>query len=688
MYPLATWKFRIFFCAAGLLLIALLFPIDSQAQKAKTDEMVKIEKIHSLLKTYHIEAKELTRLVPDRIISRFSENLDPESQYLIKPDLELLESFTSKLSGNFPVASMVIVDHTDSLLTARFDYLKAMLNNQDTLDFYLFDTVRFDPVHFPRHYSSDLNEFRARWQKNLKYLSMILYLNDSTKTVTDRDKVNQELNELLVKTAAIELCKIDQILNQKGGLRGYILDAYLNAIAESFDPHSQYFSLANEESFESSLSSQLFTTGLFLAEKSPGEIVVSYIVPESHAWELKTIEVGDEILNVRYKEIDSHPACVGSEKLYEVFHSTEVDSLELLIRSQKSGQAATYRLQKRFTKNTSNQVDYFVLKDSTDQFGYISFPSFYAGNSANESQSSEDLAKILLAFKLRKVPGVILDLRGNGGGSIEEAIRLAGFFIDQGPLLWSQSTMQSKPILNMDLQRGTVYTGKLMILTNNLTASASEMLIVALKDYQNLVTVGTKTYGKATGQELVPMGLDGASEPFGYLKITTLKLFGLDGKTYQGSGIDPMINLPDPIPDNMISESLEPFSLRPKNVDNRVKAPHPADPVPLAQLQERHQERLKTNQALAETKKYKDSLQIEVLRPLFIPLQMEQFAAFYRDAKPKEILQKEPTFVTEDILKPEKRMIPYEELKKFLLQDPILNEAFLIFKDWENEISH
>jgi hypothetical protein len=144
-----------------------------------------------------------------------------------------------------------------------------------------------------------------------------------------------------------------------------------------------------------------------------------------------------------------------------------------------------------------------------------------------------------------------------------------------------------------------------------------------------------------------------------------------------------MITLPDQIPDNMISETIEAFALKPKHIDNRVKVPHPADPIPLSQLLDKHLERLKTNTALVETKHYKDSLQIEILKPLPIPLHVVHFAAFYREAKPKEIVQQIPTFAAEDILKPEKRTIPYEELKKFLLKDPTLNEAFLIFKDWD-----
>lgn len=653
------------------------------AQKPERIAETKIEKVVQALTSYHIDGRELSKEMPDRLGLLFAQHVDEEGKYLTLPDFEILAPLKKSSASNLPTLASKVVSQTAEILDQRLAFLEGNLRELPPIDFFAVDSLTLEPIHFEPYYARDTAELLASWVRGIKYQALILYSVDSTRQSTEPAQINAELNDLAQQVIEISQCKMAMLRATEGGLESHALNAMMRALAACFDPNTQYFSEEDQQSFATSLSSSLFSTGLILGEDNPGEVVITYIIPESHAWELKTIEEGDEVLNVRYKQLDAHPACISWPVLEEAFHSTEIDSLEVLIRSRKSGKITPYTLKKRHLQNVSNEVSYMLLRSGEAVYGYILFPSFYSGYSEYESQSSEDLAKILLVMRLRKVDGIMLDLRGNGGGSIQEAIRLAGFFVDSGPLFFSSSSFDTKPILNRDWNKGKLYDGKLMILTNGFTASASEMLILALQNYQNLVTVGSKTYGKATGQEVLPMHLPGKEEPFGYLKVTTLKVYGLGGDSYQADGIVPTIVVPDQIPQQIFSESANKYALRFTKIPTATTTWTEYKPIPTERLRTSYQQRLDSNATLHQIAHYRDSLEQLLRQPLKVSLHYEAFRTQTWHNKTPPIEQKNPVFATEDILRKERQSKSYQEVKKLISKDPTLNEAFLIMQDWQ-----
>jgi carboxyl-terminal processing protease len=185
------------------------------------------------------------------------------------------------------------------------------------------------------------------------------------------------------------------------------------------------------------------------------------------------------------------------------------------------------------------------------KIGFISLPDFYTSwNDEGGSGCANDLAKTLIKLKKENIDGVILDLRNNGGGSLKEAIDLTGIFIDYGPVL--VATGEEKPAALKDFNRGSIYTGPMIVMINENSASASEVVAGALQDYNRAVIVGKPSFGKATGQSVYPIAPDHVSaysdevNEWGYVKITEMGLYRIDLKTNQFNGVIPDITLESP----------------------------------------------------------------------------------------------------------------------------------------------
>ncbi len=230
----------------------------------------------------------------------------------------------------------------------------------------------------------------------------------------------------------------------------------------------------------------------------------------------------------------------------------------------------------------------FLLKgDKT--IGYISLPAFYTDwedASKDINGCANDVAKEIIKLKQENIDGLILDLRYNGGGSMQEAVDLAGIFIDAGPVGQIKSS-DGKIFTLKDMNRGTIYDGPLVLLVNGYSASASEMLAGTLQDYNRAIIVGTPTYGKATAQVVLPMDTtislendNQSKQTSSYIKLTTDKLFRITGATAQGTGVQPDILLPDVSEAEPQHETDEYFTLHVSNIDaNKYYKPYPFLPI-------------------------------------------------------------------------------------------------------------
>jgi carboxyl-terminal processing protease len=245
---------------------------------------------------------------------------------------------------------------------------------------------------------------------------------------------------------------------------------------------------------------------------------------------------------------------------------------------KQDGTTMSVKLTKAKLKVEENSISSFVL-EGKKRIGYIRLPDFYSSvwENKNVMGCSNDVAKEILKLRKDSIEGLIIDLRFNGGGSLAEAVNLAGIFIDEGPLSVTHFRGE-KPVLLKDMNRGTIYDGPLLVLINRASASASEFVAAALQDYRRALIAGSTSYGKGTGQTIVPVdtayNLQGdyheSKKNFGYLKITCHKIYRLDGKTYQKKGVVPDVLIPDMYDHVLDRESDSPLCLQYDSITKKV----------------------------------------------------------------------------------------------------------------------
>jgi carboxyl-terminal processing protease len=320
----------------------------------------------------------------------------------------------------------------------------------------------------------------------------------------------------------------------------------INAVTSSLDPHTQYLPPSEKANFDLRMTGTLEGIGALLRERDD-YIEVVEIVPGGASWRHGGLQQGDLILAVGADGKD--PVDVVDMRL---------DDVVRMIRGPK-GTVVHLRIQKPTgeQQNIAITRDVIVIEETYARgavlqrkgqpaFGYIHLPSFYGGKGAGHTAAA-DVRRLLGEMKTRKVAGVVLDIRSNGGGLLGDAIEMTGALIDRGPVVQVQDNRGRREVLSDD-QRGTDYDGPVVVLVDRFSASASEIVAGALQDYHRAIIVGTgPTHGKGTVQTLADLDrATGGKVDLGVLKITVQQFFRVSGSSTQREGVTPDIVLPDP----------------------------------------------------------------------------------------------------------------------------------------------
>lgn len=325
-------------------------------------------------------------------------------------------------------------------------------------------------------------------------------------------------------------------------------DVVLNAIAQTHDPHTRLVSSAQAAEFRRQLTSQDYRLGVSLHQDNEGNFVIGAVEPGSAAWRSGQIHRQDRIL---YLTWDGEPtvslAGMDWTDFERLFENKDRQHIQLTVQ-KVGGAVVTVKLVPEKVDVEENLVHSFLLLGSR-KLGYIHLPGFYSDWGGDGSQCTQDVARELIKLKQAGVEGLILDMRFNGGGSMEEAISLAGIFINEGPLAITKNR-EGKMTTIRDPTRGTIFQLPMVCLVNSQTASAAEFVSACLQDYRRSLIVGSATHGKATAQQVMPLGQpaelsDSLLESESIALVTYLRIYRVDGASYQGVGVQPDISLPD-----------------------------------------------------------------------------------------------------------------------------------------------
>ena len=538
-----------------------------------------------LLRRHHYNKPPLNDERSIQIYDNYLKLLDPSRSYFTAADIAEFNQWRTKFddllkSGDLEPGFTIYRRHL-TRLEERLNFALAELGKGvDKIDFTIDEELQIDREKAP--WAKDRAELDELWRKRVK---------DEVLRLKIAGKETKDIQELLTKRYKNQLSRLKQTRGEDA------FQAYINAFATTYDPHTTYLSPDNAENFDINMSLSLEGIGAVL--QSDNEYVkVVRLVPAGPAEKSKQIAPADKIVGVAQ----------GDKEMVDVI-GWRLDEVVKLIRGPKG---STVRLEVIPASNPpSDQTSKVVtitreavkleeqaakkkvleLKHEGRDYklGVIELPAFYLDFKAfragdpNYKSTTRDVKRLLDELQAEKVDGVVIDLRNNGGGSLQEATELTSLFIEQGPTVLVRNADGRVDVL-ADENKGVYYSGPLAVLVNRLSASASEIFAGAMQDYHRALILGGQTFGKGTVQTIQPLN-------HGELKLTLAKFYRVSGQSTQHQGVIPDITYPDVMDTKDIGESALPAALPWDSIPPAIKPE--LDPIKpfLSELKARHEQR-------------------------------------------------------------------------------------------------
>jgi carboxyl-terminal processing protease len=508
----------------------------------------------SLLKTaekYHYQPRSINDSFSDDVYNSFLEFLDPYSIIFTKESISSLEKLKTSIPAMLKQHETVFLDSALSIykrqLTAADSMVKSFSGSD--FDFSVIDSMLIDKK--PRF--AERTQWNRKMSQWIKYnvLWNIQNAADSSGAVTL--PVGDAKKKVIENAISRISCRFKFKLDQPEGIKAHVEIAFLKALSLAFDPHTIYMSNSEMREFEGNISKEAATFGMSYSLNAMGEIVVDEVVPGGPAWSSNMINDGDIIVDIIKndgKRLDMQ--CVSIRDLSAFLATIGFNQTNFKVR-KKNGKIIEVTLQKDLLTVDENVIRTYLLNGNKN-IAYIYLPSFYQEfryDNYFSSGCANDFARELIKLKNAQIDALILDLRDNGGGAMNEAIRIAGSLIDFGNISISHKR-NKKPELLKDGAIGVVFSKPIIVMVNSMSASASELLAGVLQDYRRALIVGSRTFGKSTIQQTIPVdaGNFDSLEAYkgtvpGYVKLTTGAFYRVTGETHQNKGIYPDILLPD-----------------------------------------------------------------------------------------------------------------------------------------------
>jgi carboxyl-terminal processing protease len=542
-----------------------------------------------LLKRHHYNKPPLNDERSVKIYQGYLKMLDPSRSYFIAGDIAEFDQWSTSFddllkSGNLEPGFIIYKRHLERLQSRLQFALNMLEQGVDKIDFGVDETLLIDRENAP--WAKDLAALDDLWRKRVK---------DEVLRLKIAGKEPKAIQELLVKRYKNQQARLQQTRGED------VFQSYINAFAMSYDPHTTYLSPDNAENFDINMSLSLEGIGAVLQSDNE-HVKVVRLVPAGPAEKSKQISPADKIIGVAQ----------GDKEMVDVI-GWRLDEVVKLIRGPKGSKvrlevipasnapndqtSRVVAITREAVKLEEQAAKKSVLKLSHEgndyKLGIIEIPAFYldfkafrAGDPDYKS-TTRDVKRLLTELEKEKVDGVVIDLRNNGGGSLQEATELTGLFIDQGPTVLVRNSDGRVDVL-ADENTGIYYKGPLAVLVNRLSASASEIFAGAMQDYHRALILGGQTFGKGTVQTIQPLN-------HGELKLTLAKFYRVSGQSTQHQGVIPDIQYPDIMDTKEIGESALPEALPWDSIKPAIKPE--LDPIKpfLAELQSRYENRTAKN---------------------------------------------------------------------------------------------
>ena len=549
-------KFFIPLFFATLMLVAWTrfnVPTTHKFSENTSKDKLLMELIAYFMQRGHFDPKDISNDFSEDFYDTFLEMLDGQKRYFLKKDIAQFDRYKYALDDEFR-----------ALQTNFFDlvYTRYLERRNETKSFYLeilekpFDFNKKEEINIDyenQQYPGTLRLKVEKWRKQLKLSTLnILHnkLEEEEKLVAKDESYVPKTFEVLEKEAReITLENMENYFSLMEDVREEDwFGSYLNAFVTQFDPHSVYFAPVDKDRFDASMSGKYEGIGARLTKRNQVIKIVD-VISGGPIWRDQSIEVGDQIMMVRQEEGD--PVDVQSMRLDDAIKLIKgpADTTVYLTIKRVDGTIEEVAIKRDTVELEESYLKSSLIQKGGRTFGLIHLPKFYVDfKDYKERNAAKDMEQEIIRLKQKGVQGLVIDLRNNGGGSLQTVVDMAGFFIDEGPVVQVKTSDAGSKVLK-DRDGKTLWDGPLVIMVNELSASASEILAAAMQDYERAVVLGSKqTFGKGTVQNIIELNRFVSKSTYGdlgALKFTTEKFYRITGKSTQLEGVYSDVVAPD-----------------------------------------------------------------------------------------------------------------------------------------------
>lgn len=549
-------KILLFIPLYSIFLVSSCFSPTDENSKRK----VLLNAVMNTLNQEHYQPQKLNDEFSQKVFQSYLKTLDFQKRFFTKADYSQFKKYENQLDDQILASDFKFYSAVNQVYNRRLALVAGLYEPFFSKPVSLNRNGRIETDFEKRQYPADSLTLVKEWEDYFQYqiiTSVALDLEIQEKAKARKDTI------VKIKTIEeLESSAREKAMKNNKDFFKRLLETsdedhfadYLNAIARTYDPHTDYETPKEKENFDIAFTGQFEGIGATLTQRD-GFIKVANIIPGSASWKQGQLKVDDVFLKVA--QGDGDPVDVVNMKVddaIKMIRGKKGTTVKLTIR-KPDGSIVIIPIVRDVVVIEETYAKSAILEHDKlkGKFGYINLPSFYAdfSNTRGGRNCYEDIKREIRKLKEEGIDKIILDLRSNGGGSLQDVVKMGGLFIEKGPIVQVKAK-EGSPYVYEDQDQGIEFSGSLVILTNFFSASASEILAAAMQDYKRAIIVGSNhTYGKGTVQKMTDLSYIGYSianineRPHGTVKLTTQKFYRINGGATQLKGVTPDIILPD-----------------------------------------------------------------------------------------------------------------------------------------------
>ena len=562
----------------SFLIFSLLF-VSWKFSEVKFDDQNKdkllIELLKYVLDKGHYQSLDINDELSKKVYNSYLDMIDPQKKYFLNSDLREFKKFEKLIDDQWLSYDLAFFNLTHTRLIQRINEVEMFLPSlfNSTFEFDIDENINVDFENLT--FSKNDKERKERWRKQLKFSMLDLYdikILDQEKSIkSNKNYVVKSESQLLKESLKIVNDNINDIFDLMNDIqRKDWFSNYVNSFVSQYDPHTTYFKPEDKDRFDVNISGRFDGIGARL-QKRDGGIEIVQIILGGPLWKDKKIEAGDEIIKVG--EPGKDPINVIGMRIddaIKLIKGPKGTIVELTVRRKTDNEIKTFPITRDEVVLEESYAKSTLINKDNKTFGLITLPKFYVDfNDSKEINCATDVKNEIINLKKEGIEGLVLDLRNNGGGALQTVVDMTGLFIKTGPIVQVKSIGNRKKVL-YDKDPSLLWDGPLVILVNQMSASASEIMAAALQDYERAVVIGSNnTFGKGTVQNVLDLNrfLSNSDFDLGALKITTEKFYRINGGSVQLKGVESDIVTPNTYSHIDIGEADEKNPLKWDQID-------------------------------------------------------------------------------------------------------------------------